>query len=188
MVSEGFNRNDTEVLFSWHGLSLRKERVRGACREFDYIYVYHPGSVVIVPVFENGEVLLVEQYRHPIGCQSLEFPAGGKSSDEESVTAAKRELLEEAQLDAGRIIHVGTFYTSNSITNEKVEVFLATELSQAENHGEPDEDFEIQHIRISFNTVCDRIQSGQITDGLTIVASTLCKERIAEMQRNDNKD
>ena len=79
----------SELLFHWYDKSLRRDVVKASdTEEVVYTYVEHPGSVIIVPLFPNGDVLLVAQYRYPIRMESTEFPAGGLGEGEFSAAAA----------------------------------------------------------------------------------------------------
>lgn len=107
----------SEILFHWYDKSLRKDIVKiSDIEELEYTYIEHPGSVIIIPFFSNGEVLLVDQYRYPIRINSIEFPAGGINNGESSTAAANRELMEETGYCAADLIKLGEFYTSNSLT------------------------------------------------------------------------
>ena len=115
--------------------SLREDRVRTPeGREFTFTLVDHPGAVCIVPVTAEGQVVLIRNYRYPVGEHCLEVPAGGLSSDASAEEAARRELEEEVGGTADALQYVGRFYASNGISNEIVHVYLATGVEL----GEPD--------------------------------------------------
>ena len=106
--------------------SLRQDRLRDeAGHAFTYTIVEHPGSVVILPVTREGDVVLIRSYRYPVGEFCLELPAGGMGSDPTPEAAALRELQEEVGGRADRLQYVGWFYPSNGISNEKSHIFLA---------------------------------------------------------------
>lgn len=136
-----------------------------------YAVVETPPSVFVVALTEDQEVYLVGLYRYPTGKYQLELPAGG-SDNQNLLSAAKRELLEETGLEAGDWEKVGEFQPFNGISNETSHVFLAQDLSQTLKHKKKEEG--IEEIRIlPFKDVFKMIKSGEINDGQTIAALTL---------------
>src|SRR5947209_18022129 len=124
-----------EVLASedvWRGrvFSLSVDMVREEGREYRREVVRHPGSGVIVPLFDDGTVALVRQYRHPAGKYLLEIPAGSLESGEDPLVGAMRELEEEIGCTAASIEHLASFYVSPGFLSEKMNVYLATGLTE----------------------------------------------------------
>src|SRR5215208_5638118 len=105
--------------------------------------VHHPGSAVIVPVHDDGTVVLVRQYRHPAVRYLLEVPAGTLARGERPETGAARELQEELGLVAGRLEKLSEFFVSPGFCEEKMWVYLATELSEGKQFLDEDEVLEI---------------------------------------------
>jgi ADP-ribose pyrophosphatase len=143
-------------------------------RETDVVYereiVRHNGSAVIVPVFEDMTVALVRQYRHAAGKYLLEVPAGSIENGESAEECARRELLEEVGLKAGKLEKITEFFVSPGFLSEKMFVFLATNLEQTEQKLEFDEILEIQ--RYDFPTVFQMIKTGELEDAKTIIGLT----------------
>src|SRR6185369_5749959 len=112
-------------------------------KEGDLIYqrdvVRHPGSAVIVPVFADETVALVKQYRHPAVRYLLELPAGTLNPDERPEVGAARELEEELGYVAGKLEKLNEFFVSPGFCEEKMWVYLATELSQTQQKLDEDE-------------------------------------------------
>jgi 8-oxo-dGDP phosphatase len=103
--------------------------------------VDHPGAVAIVALDEDGDVVLVNQYRHPVGARLDELPAGLLDVEGESLLkAAQRELFEEAGLDAAQWFQLLTLYTSPGMTNEKITIFLAQGLTPSSGHFAPEQE------------------------------------------------
>ncbi len=107
--------------------------------------VEYPGAVVVIALDSEGDVYLVRQWRHAISKLLLEFPAGGLEPGEEPLVAAKRELREEAGLEASHWTSLGHFFSSPGFANEILHVFLAQDLSVVE--PDPDDDEDLQVVR-----------------------------------------
>lgn len=112
-------------------VSVREERVRAPDGgELRRTTVEHPGAVAMVAVDEEGRILMLRQYRHPVGRRMLEIPAGLLDIDgEPPADAAARELAEEADLVAAHWERLIDMRSSPGFTNEHVQVYLATDLS-----------------------------------------------------------
>ncbi|MDP3763639.1 MAG: NUDIX hydrolase [bacterium] len=175
MAKENWTTVSTTDLFHFRGKKLRKDNVRIASgKETEYIYLQHPGSVVIVPFLDDTLVLLLEQYRYPIRNMSIEFPMGGIDTGEDERQAAERELLEETGYTAQTIIHIGSLYPSNGMSDEKVDVFIARDLELKEGHVSSPEEMQTLSLRKhSFEEVLHLINTGVIKDGFTISACLL---------------
>ncbi|HJY27494.1 MAG TPA: NUDIX hydrolase [Pyrinomonadaceae bacterium] len=138
--------------------------------------VHHNGSAVIVPVFDDGTVALVKQYRHPAVRYLLEVPAGTLAKGERPDAGATRELKEELGLVAARLEKLSEFFVSPGFCEEKMWVYLATELSQGEQALEDDEILEV--VRLSIADALEMITSGEIQDAKTIIGLMLAAPRV----------
>ena len=138
--------------------------------------VHHNGSAVIVPVFDDGTVALVRQYRHPAVRYLLELPAGTLDRGERPEIGAARELKEELGVVAGRLEKLSEFFVSPGFCEEKMWVYLATELTEGEQALEADEILDV--IRMSINDALERITSGEIQDAKTILGLMLAAPRV----------
>lgn len=144
----------------------------------------HIDAVAIVPVTADGDVLLVRQYRHPLGRYLLEIPAGLLDVEGESVEdAGRRELVEEVHHTAGRLEHLVTFDNSAGWTTERTHVYLGREL--APQH--PPEDFtpdaeeaDLQVERLPFDEVVARVRTGRLTDAKTVIGLLLAAEAVGD--------
>lgn len=136
--------------------------------QFPRLVLEHPGAVMVLAVDDEERVLVLEQYRHPVRRRLLELPAGLRDSDgEDTLVTAQRELLEEAELEAGSWEHLLSTYPSPGISSERLEVFLARELS----HGDRG-DFDLVHEEadmttrwIPVNELASAVLEGRATDG-----------------------
>ena len=137
--------------------------------------VEHSQAVCIVPVDENGNVVLVRQYRKPAEEDLLEVPAGGVEEGEVSEDAVLRELQEEIGYTAGKLVHLASFWVAPGWATEFMHAYLATDLTPS--RLEADEDENIQVVRLPFDEALAMFETGEIKDGKTI-ASMLLAQRL----------
>ena len=161
---------DGKRLFSGAVFDLEVDHVRLpnkriATREL----IRHKGAVAIVPLFPDGTVAVEAQFRYAVGRIMIEIPAGKLNApDEDREAAALRELREETGLVAGKLTCLGDYFGSPAIVDERITLYLATELSEGERDLDDDEFLSVK--RIPLDTLCDAIVSGEITDGKTQAA------------------
>jgi ADP-ribose pyrophosphatase len=129
---------------------------------------HHPGGAAVIPLFPNGNVLLVKQLRYPMLESLLEFPAGKIDPGETPETTARRELAEEVGYTSGKLNKVAEFYTTPGFCDEKVFLYLAEELKPSEKM-QNEEDEEIEIVRVSLNVLQELVKSGEIVDAKTII-------------------
>ena len=129
----------------------------------------HNGAVAILPLFEDGTVLMEYQYRHPLGRVIYEIPAGKLDSPgEDPREAALRELREETGYTADRLTSLGCYIPSPAILGERIELFLAEGLHPGST--DLDEDEFLATERCPLDTLCERVMRGEIEDGKTQAA------------------
>jgi ADP-ribose pyrophosphatase len=128
--------------------------------------VLHPGGVVIIPVTNDGKLVLVEQYRYAVGQLLLEFPAGRLNPGEDPLEAALRELIEETGFRAGNIKLLTHIFTAPGFCNEKLYIYLATNLTAGEQA--PDEDEFVKPILLSKEELAAKIKNGEVNDAKTL--------------------
>ncbi|MCG5447358.1 NUDIX hydrolase [Micromonospora sp. NIE79] len=184
----------------------REERYRG--RIFDVVteevtmpgggtglrdLVRHVGAVAVVALDDAGQVVLIRQYRHPVGRHLWELPAGLMDvSGEELPVAALRELAEEADLTAARVDVLVDLHSSPGFTNEIVRVFLARDLADVpadERHERHDEEADLQVVRIDLDEAVAMVLAGEITNA-SAVAGLLAAARardtgFTQLRRSD---
>ena len=132
-------------------------------------YVKHIGAVAVLPLTAENEVLCVRQYRYPYHKILTEIPAGKlDSADEDRVEAALRELREETGARCQALTHLGAYYSSPAILDEKIDIYLAEGLTFGET--DPDDDEFLEPVRIPLSQMVDDIMSGEICDGKTQIA------------------
>ena len=132
--------------------------------------IHHAGAVAMVPITDDGEVVLVRQYRSGAQKPLLELPAGGLEPDEDIESCAQRELQEEAGFYPEELIRLGGFYVAASYTTEYITIYLARNLRPAALHGDMDEFIEV--VTMPFAEALRMAQTNQIEDSKTIIGLT----------------
>jgi ADP-ribose pyrophosphatase len=138
--------------------------------------VRHPGSVVLVPITDQREIVLVRQYRHAIARWVWELPAGSLKPGEDAAVAALRECQEEIGLIPASLHPLGSFFPTPGYCDEEMHFFRATELraprpGDADAQQDEDEDIEVQ--AFSIDAIRGMVASGEIVDMKTVAALTL---------------
>lgn len=126
-------------------------------------------AVGILPINAKGEVYLVGQWRPPLEAYSWEIPEGGADPGEAPDACARRELEEETGLRARSLLEILRFDVSNSVTDERAFVFLATDLAQGQPRPDPTE--VLSQSCLPFAEVLARVLDGRISDSLTVAAT-----------------
>jgi ADP-ribose pyrophosphatase len=135
--------------------------------EIERCIVRHNGSAVMMAVDEKNRILLVRQYRLPAGQYMWELPAGKIDDGETAIKAAKRELIEETGVRAKKWKKLVSFYPSPGFVQEKMTVFLATDLKEGES--EPMEDEQIETRWFTKKELKQAILTNEIIDGKTMI-------------------
>jgi ADP-ribose pyrophosphatase len=131
-------------------------------------YVKHSGSVAILPVADDGTIYLVEQFRYPARGAIYEVPAGTLDPGEGRDACAARELTEETGLRAGRMESLISFFLCPGYSDERISLYRATELEQAEMN--PDENEIIEPRAMPLEEAIEMVRDGRIVDAKTIAA------------------
>ena len=166
----------SEPIYKGKIFEVRLDRVSEDGKEYERAVVSHPGSAVIVPVFDNGTVALVRQYRHPARESLLELPAGSLEQGEDPHTGALRELEEEIGVIADNVELIAEFYVSPGFLSEKMYVYLATGLTGTAQNLDEDENIEI--VRVPLSGAVEMALSGKIQDAKTIAGILIASHRL----------
>lgn len=142
----------------------------------DYFYVHTNGASMIIPVLDDGRLVMVRQYRYLCDTESLEFPCGGVKGGSDYAQTATCELAEEAGYAAGEWEMVGQFNPYNGVTNEMCRVYVARKLRDVVAQGDPTEEFE--KVYLSPEEFEARIKSGEIWDGMSLAGWMLARPHI----------
>ena len=131
-------------------------------------YIRHPGAVAIVPLFEDGRVLLERQFRYPHRRVFIEVPAGKLEAGEPHLETAKRELLEETGYTAAEWSRLGIIHTSIAYTDEAIELYLARGLEAGKKKLDQGEFLET--FAVPFDEAIAMVRDGRITDAKSVAA------------------
>ncbi len=160
---------ETEVVFEGRLLHVRRDRVslpdgNNSARE----YVRHPGAVVIVPVRDDGRLVVERQFRYPVGRAFIEFPAGKLDPDESIEACARRELREETGFEAREWQYLGVMHPCIGYSDERIEIFLARNMIEVGNDLDDGEFLEIHSMSLA--ELEQAVFDGRLTDAKTITA------------------
>jgi len=163
-------RIDGEVAYDGHFLKVSRDRVRlPDGKETQREFVRHPGAVVILPLLEDGSVLLERQFRYPNDRVFIEFPAGKIDPGEESLACAKRELLEETGYTATDWHFVCTIHNAIAYSDEHLDLFLARGLTAGE--AQLDDGEFLETFTATVPELLEMVRRGEITDVKTVIGS-----------------
>jgi len=140
----------------------------------EYHYVHTPGSVMILPVTDEGKIILIRQFRYLNRREGWEFIGGGMKAGKDMIRSAQEELLEEAGIISDDIGVIGEFNPMNGVTDEICNIFVARSLKKTDAMPEESEQFEIGEFDIP--SIREMIRTGAIWDGMTLAAFTLFEQ------------
>jgi ADP-ribose pyrophosphatase len=175
----GFRRVGEETVHDGHIIRVVVGTYEGPDGDtFTRDVIRHPGAVAVLPLHDDGTVTLVRQYRAPIEDQLLEIPAGVRDVDDEptEVTAA-RELAEEVGLEAHSLEHLVSFHNAPGMSDEVVEVFVASGLREIEAAAQGPEEEAMSIERHHLDDLAEMIADGRLTDAKTVIAVALVRAR-----------
>jgi ADP-ribose pyrophosphatase len=157
----------SEVKFAGRRINVKRDEVIEpsgirAVRE----WVEHPGSVVVMPVFPDGRIVLIRQYRYAAGEEMWELVAGHNEPNENLTTGAHRELLEETGYTAKKMTKMFDFFPSPGLLGELMTVFRAEGLTKGK--ARPEDDEKIVTKTVTLKQALNWIRAGKIRDGKTI--------------------
>ncbi|MCW5957280.1 MAG: NUDIX hydrolase [Pyrinomonadaceae bacterium] len=171
----------SDTIYNGRIFDIRTDSIREGDIEYKREIVVHKGSAVVVPIFDDGTVALVRQYRHAAKEFLLEIPAGTLNAGEDPKLGAIRELEEEIGVTAENIEKLTEFYVSPGFLTEKMHVFLATGLIDVGQKLEADELLTVE--RHSFDELNKMIRNGEITDAKTMLGIMLAEEKFRSIAR-----
>ena len=163
-------RIDGEVAYDGSFLKVTRDRVSlpdGA--HTDREFIRHPGAVVILPVFDDGSVLLERQFRYPLGQVFIEYPAGKIDPGEDPLACAKRELEEETGYTASEWQFVCTIHNAIAYSDEHLDLYLARGLIAGE--AKLDDGEFLETFRATLPEMLAMVRSGQVTDVKTVIGT-----------------
>jgi ADP-ribose pyrophosphatase len=141
----------------------------GRCAEFEV--VHHPGGAAVLPLLDDGRVVLIRQFRPALGGMVVEIPAGRLELDETPEACVRRELIEEVGYSAGTVERLGEMLPAVGFSDERIHLFVATGLQSVPQALEPDEYIELLPLPLA--EALAMVAAGQIPDGKTQLALLL---------------
>lgn len=168
----------SEKVFDGRVFDVTVDTVREGEQTYKREVVRHPGSACIVAVYDDQTVALLKQYRHPTVRYLLEIPAGTLEENERErpEEGALRELEEEVGVRAGNLEKLTEFFVSPGYCEEKMWVYLATDLTETAQNLDEDEVIEL--VRVPFSRAFEMIADGEIEDAKTIIGLMLAATRL----------
>ena len=173
--STNFKVKNSKTIFSGKVFDLKVDEIEynsgnDGIREV----AVHPGGAVVVPVKDNGKLILIEQLRYPLEKTLLEFPAGKLEKDEDPEVCAVRELQEETGYKAGEIKKLGAIATTPGFCTEILHIYLAKNLVPG-NHNREEGEYGMKIFEYSMDEVEQKIANGEIYDAKTICGVYMVK-------------
>src|SRR5512141_2400970 len=167
----------SEPLVQGRAFKIRRDTLRTPDgHETKLEIVEHGGSVVILPIDEQNNLIFVRQYRHAAGGDLLELPAGTRDKDEPYESCAAREIREETGLEAKKLQKLGEFYLAPGYSTELMGVFLATGLK--ENPLQADDDEFLQVEKIPLKKAFGMAEHGEMPDSKSLAALLLARPHL----------
>lgn len=130
-------------------------------------WIKHPGACAVVPVFENGDIMMIHQFRYPLAQVFWEIPAGKIDAGEAEDSTALRELREETGVVTNDFAYIGHFYPGIGYSDEVIHIYTAWNLATDAQNMDNDEF--VTRARIPFTEAINMVHSGEINDGKTII-------------------
>jgi len=164
----------SEIVYPGRAFTIRRDSLRlpdGHETRLDI--VEHHGSVTIIPMDDDGNLVFVRQYRHAAGLDLLELPAGTLDEGEAPETCARREVREETGMAADTIKHLGGFYLAPGYSTEYMNIYLATDLRPSPLEADADEFLSVE--RIPLAEALAMAERGEIPDAKTLAALCLAR-------------
>jgi ADP-ribose pyrophosphatase len=158
----------SEQVFRGRLLDVRRDTVRlPDGREAGREYIVHPGAVVVVPLLDDGRLVVERQWRHPMGRAMVEFPAGKLDAGEPPLACGVRELAEETGYRAAEWAHAGVLHNAIAYSNEHIEIWFARGLTPGEQRLDAGEFLDV--VTMTADEMLALAAAGQLTDAKTMV-------------------
>lgn len=167
----------SEVLLQGRSFKVRRDTLKTPDgHETNLEIIEHAGSVVLVPIDKDGDILFVRQYRHAARGDLLELPAGTRNGEEPYEECAAREIREETGMEAGQLQKIGEFYLAPGYSSEFMAAYLATDLKNNPLQADADEFLQVE--KISIKRANAMFERGEISDSKSLAAWLLAKPHL----------
>jgi len=167
----------SETLLQGRTFKIRRDHLKTPDgKETRLEIVEHGGSAIVIPIDEDGNMLLIRQYRHATGMEILELPAGTRDGDEPYEDCAAREIREETGMEAGKLEKIGDFYLAPGYSTEFMGVYLATNLKH--NPLDPDSDEFLSVEKIPLKKAIEMAERGEVPDAKSLAALFLARRHL----------
>ena len=172
-----FDLIKSEILLQGRAFKVRRDYLKTPNGDETQLEIIeHGGSVVVVPIDNDGNLLLVRQYRHAAQQDLLELPAGTRDKNEPFEECAAREIREETGMEAGKLQKVGNFYLAPGYSTEFMAVFLATDLKPNPLQADFDEFLQLEKLPV--RKAADLFQSEAMLDAKSLAAWLLARPHL----------
>ncbi len=168
---------DSERIYEGAILNVRRDRVTAVKGEAYREIIEHNGAVAMVPLTEEGKVLMVRQFRYACGRPVLEIPAGKIDKGEDPLAAAARELKEETGCEAESLIYLGSINPSVAYSEEVIHIYAATDLKAGEQSLDEDEAVDVAEY--PFDEVWNMAAEGKLEDAKTIAGLMMAGKQLS---------
>lgn len=166
-MSSKIQRLKREIAYKGKLLEVYQDYMEIDGKESKWDFVHHKGGAAVVPVLDDGRIVLISQFRNAIDGDSLELPGGAFEAEGESgAICVARELEEETGYIAEKLEWLVSVHSMIAFCDEKVDIYVAYGLVKTEQHMDEGEDIEI--VVLSIEEILKKLQSGQITDAKTV--------------------
>ena len=142
----------------------------------EYHYVHVNGSSMVIPILDDGRIVLVNQYRYLANRESIEFPCGSVKDGSTHEQTAGIELAEETGYESGDFKYISEFNPYNGVTDEICKIYIARQLKPVE--VTPDETEEFEKCFVTPSEFKSKVKSGEVWDGMTLAAWAIVKEKL----------
>ena len=162
-------RLDRQLKYEGNILKIYEDRVLANGHEARWDFIHHDGAAAVLPVADDGKILMVRQYRNALDRYTLEIPAGKLDEPgEPKVECAFRELEEETGFKAETMEYLMTINTTVAFCDEAIDLFVARDLVKTEQHLDADESIDVEEWEVK--DLLELIYGGKLTDGKTVAA------------------
>lgn len=176
-MADKVERVDRKLMYHGHILDVYTDYVKvheGKIAEWDFIK--HKGAAAVVPVMEDGKILMVKQYRNALDRYTIEVPAGARDTiDEPTLTCAARELEEETGYRSENLEFLISLRTTVAFCNELIDVYVATNLIPSKQCLDEDESIDLEAFTIE--ELCEMIYQGKLQDSKTVASILAYKNK-----------